>query len=322
MRFHPPGPHFGGPVTFGDSSAAAIPSFTGTAFEYERFSADVDWMPQTVLIAKSVYVWLHQLSKAYRHPFTPRPGSRRRTGILARRGFNALWLIGVWERSRASQRIKQMTGNPEAAASAYSLADYTIADDLGGEPAYLNLRDRAGPRAAAGQRHGAQSYGHRFALGVPAPGLVLSLPYTPYPAYWFNGPDLSQDERVEIKIEDHYFDRTDAAVVFRRQDRWTGDTRYIYHGNDGTSFPWNDTAQLNYLKPEVREAVIQTILHVARLFPIIRFDAAMTLTKQHYQRLWFPVPGSGGAIPSRAEHGMSKADFDAAMPNRILARAG
>jgi hypothetical protein len=78
--------------------------------------------------------------------------------------------------------------------------------------------------------------------------------------------------------------------------------------------PWNDTAQLNYLNPEVREAVIQTILHVARQFPIIRFDAAMTLAKKHYQRLWFPEPGSGGAIPSRAEHGMSRHDFDAAMP--------
>ena len=27
----------------------------------------------------------------------------------------------------------------------------------------------------------------------------------------------------------------------------TGETSYIYHGNDGTSMPWNDTAQLNYL---------------------------------------------------------------------------
>ena len=56
-------------------------------------------------------------------------------------------------------------------------------------------------------------------------------------------------------------------MVFRRRDKWTGDTRYIYHGNDGTSFPWNDTAQLDYLNPAVREQVIQTILHVARLFP-------------------------------------------------------
>jgi hypothetical protein len=78
--------------------------------------------------------------------------------------------------------------------------------------------------------------------------------------------------------------------------------------------PWNDTAQLNYLNPEVREAVIQTILHVARKFPVIRFDAAMTLAKKHFQRLWFPEPGTGGAIPSRAEHGLTKEQFDAAMP--------
>ena len=58
------------------------------------------------------------------------------------------------------------------------------------------------------------------------------------------------------------------------------------------------------------EAVIQTILHVARKFPIIRFDAAMTLAKRHYQRLWFPEPGSGGDIPSRAEHGLTKEDVE------------
>jgi hypothetical protein len=81
--------------------------------------------------------------------------------------------------------------------------------------------------------------------------------------------------------------------------------------------PWNDTAQLNYLNPEVREGVIQTILHVARKFPVIRFDAAMTLAKRHYQRLWFPEPGTGGAIPSRAEHGMSKKQFDEFLPEEF-----
>ncbi len=106
-------------------------------------------------------------------------------------------------------------------------------------------------------------------------------------------------------------------MVFRRRDKWTGEIRYVYHGNDGTSFPWNDTAQLDYLNAAAREQVIQTILHVARLFPIIRFDAAMTLAKRHFQRLWFPIPGTGGAIPSRAEYSMSKADFDAAMPEEF-----
>ncbi len=127
---------------------------------------------------------------------------------------------------------------------------------------------------------------------------------------------------MEIHLEDHYYDKTDAAVVFKRYDRHTEDTRYVYHGNDGTSFPWNDTAQLDYLKAEVREAVIQTILHVARNFPVIRFDAAMTLAKKHIQRLWFPEPGAGGAIPSRSEHGMTRAEFDDGDPGGVLARSG
>jgi hypothetical protein len=36
---------------------------------------------------------------------------------LARRGMNSLWLIGIWERSRASKTIKQLCGNPDAVAS-------------------------------------------------------------------------------------------------------------------------------------------------------------------------------------------------------------
>ncbi len=317
MRFHPPGPHFGGAQTWGDSSAAAIPSFA--PHEYERFSQDVEWMPRTVLVAKSVYVWLHQLSKQYRRAIDRLDQiPNEELEVLARRGFNALWLIGVWERSQASRRIKQMMGNPEAAASAYSLYDYSIANDLGGEAAYINLRDRAaqrGIRLASDMVPNHMGIDSRWV--IQHPDWFLSLGYKPYPSYSFEGPDVSSDGRVEIKIEDHYFDKTDAAVAFRRVDRWSGETRYIYHGNDGTSFPWNDTAQLNYLKAEVREAVIQTILHVARLFPIIRFDAAMTLTKQHYQRLWFPAPGTGGAIPSRAEHGLTKQQFDEAMPQEF-----
>ena len=130
----------------------------------------------------------------------------------------------------------------------------------------------------------------------------------------------AQDARLGALDESQQMLRgaTDGLGVRQaRQDHATGEARFIYHGNDGTSMPWNDTAQLDYLNPEVREAVIQTILSVARRFPIIRFDAAMTLAKKHYQRLWFPLPGDAGAIPSRAEHGMSRPDFDAVFPHEF-----
>ena len=101
-------------------------------------------MPTAVLIAKSTYVWLAQLSRQYgRHIDRLDEIPDEELAVLAHRGINSLWLIGVWERSRASKTIKQLCGNSDAVASAYSLFDYTIADDLGGEAAYINLRDRA-----------------------------------------------------------------------------------------------------------------------------------------------------------------------------------
>ncbi len=152
---------------------------------------------------------------------------------------------------------------------------------------------------------------------IEHPDRFISVAEPPFPAYTFGGENLADDDRVEIRLEDHYWNDSDAAVVFERRDRATGERRYVYHGNDGTSFPWNDTAQLDYLQADVREAVIQTILEVARRFPVIRFDAAMVLAKTHIERLWWPEPGHGGAIPSRSEHAMSRADFERLMPNEF-----
>jgi glycosidase len=299
---------------------APLQTFGGGEYqEYERYSPDKEWMPRLVLIAKNSYVWLEQLSRKYgRWIRTLDQIPDEELDILRESGFTGLWLIGLWERSRASQRIKQRMGDADAVASAYSLYSYDIAEDLGGWSALENLRSRAWQR---GVRLSADMVPNHMGIDsrwvIEHPDWFLSLPYSPYPSYSFNSEDLSDDPRVGVYLEDHYYDRTDAAVVFQRRDHQTGDVRYIYHGNDGTSFPWNDTAQLDYLKAEVREAVIQTILHVARNFPVIRFDAAMTLAKKHVQRLWFPEPGSGGAIPSRSEHGMTRAEFDEAIPEEF-----
>ncbi|HEY7131096.1 MAG TPA: alpha-amylase family glycosyl hydrolase, partial [Candidatus Limnocylindrales bacterium] len=304
----------GGPVP------AEAPSFSGAEAEAERFSEDREWMPRLVLIAKSTYVWLDQLSK--RHGREIRRLDRipdEALADLARRGITGLWLIGLWQRSRASERIKRMRGNQDAVASAYSLDDYRIADDLGGEDALGHLRDQAwrhGIRLASDMVPNHMGIDSRWVIDHPERFIQLADP--PYPAYRFEGANVGDDPRVEIRIEDHYWDDSDAAVVFERRDTATGERRYLYHGNDGTSFPWNDTAQLDFLRAEVRETVIRTILDVAHRFPVIRFDAAMVLAKKHVERLWYPEPGQGGAIPSRAEHGaMPKAEFDRLMPHEF-----
>ncbi len=295
--------------------------YAGQWAELEAFSADKDWMPKVVMLAKNALVWLDQLSRRFGRAITRLDQvPDEELDRLARSGFTALWLIGVWERSGASRRIKRTMGNQEAEASAYSLFDYEVARELGGEGALGNLRERAwrrGIRLASDMVPNHTGIDSRWMIEHPDRFLGYPKPYPPFPSYSFNGPNLMEDPRVGVFLEDHYYSRSDASVVFKRVDFHTGDSRYIYHGNDGTHMPWNDTAQLDFLNPETREAVIRTILHVASLFPIIRFDAAMTLTKKHFQRLWFPEPGRGGDIPSRAECGISRFDFDRAMPKEF-----
>src|SRR6185437_4599349 len=161
LRFHPPGPdwHRHGQPGWG------MAGFVGDEFigfeeqfgkrryahgyqaplnEYEAFSSDQAWMPNVVMMAKSTFVWLEQLSKKYQrhiHRLDHIPDEELR--LLADRGITALWLIGLWERSTASRTIKRLRGHSDAVASAYSLKGYEIADDLGGYEAFDSLKRRA-----------------------------------------------------------------------------------------------------------------------------------------------------------------------------------
>ena len=317
------GPGFGpGPVEVADFSGGGPPPGPGglTADDTGvRFSRDHAWMKRLVMMAKHTYVWLDQLSR--------RTGLELRTldaipddalAELADAGVTGLWLIGVWERSTASRDIKHRMGNPEALASAYSVWDYVVAEALGGEPALAALQARA---ARYGIRIGADMVPNHTAIDgrwvAEHPERFVQLPRPPFENYTFDGPDLGHDDRMHVSLEDGYWSQSDAAVVFRHEQVETGRIRYIYHGNDGTVMPWNDTAQLDFTRAETREAVIQSLVAVAQRFPILRLDAAMTLARRHVQRLWYPPPGQGGAIPSRAARGLSAAEFEARMPREF-----
>ena len=287
--------------------------------EYERFSPDREWMPKVILMAKTVLVWLYQLSKKYNREITRLDQiPDEELDALKDAGFTGLWLIGLWERSYASKRIKQINGNPEAASSAYSLLNYEIAGNLGGWSALENLRWRCWQR---GIRLASDMVPNHTGMDgnwvTEHPDYFITTKECPSPSYTFNGENLSHDGRVSIFLEDHYYSKNDCAVCFKRVDNQTGDVTYIYHGNDGTGMPWNDTAQIDYLNPVAREAVMQQILKVARNFPIIRFDAAMVLAKKHIRRLWYPQPGHGGDIYSRSRYALTTDEFEARIPNEF-----
>ena len=301
----------------GDKAEIEIPVFSEE--EPERFTKDEHWMPNLVLIAKNFHVWLEQLSRKYGRwirYFDDVPDEE--IELLANRGITGIWFIGIWERSPISRKIKHLTGNVTAESSAYSIRNYYPETNLGGWESLLKLKTRL---RKYGIRLGVDMIPNHTGLDsdwiVEHPDWFLSVAEPPFPGYSFNGPNLSNRSEIEVYLEDHYYDNSDAAVVFKLYHKIRDKVYYIYHGNDGTGLPWNDTAQLDYLNPQVRKTVKNTILEIANNFSIIRFDAAMTLAKRHIRRLWYPQPGEGGDIPSRANYGMNRSEFDKRIPHEF-----
>ncbi|HAF61639.1 MAG TPA: hypothetical protein DCK95_04865 [Anaerolineaceae bacterium] len=278
------------------------------------------WKKNLVLIAKNANVWLVQLSRKYGRTIQHLDQIPvEELAQLADWGINSLWLIGVWERSPASERIKELYGRTETTASAYSIKEYRIAASLGGESAVDGLLyqcEQLGIKLCVDMVPNHTGVDATWLLEHP--DWYISVPKSPIDSFLFNSPDLSPLPDVSIMLENGYYDQSGAAEVFLYEDKEKDIKQYIYHGNDGTSMPWNDTAQLDYLNPQVREQIIQTILTIVQRFPLMRFDAAMTLTKKHFQRLWYPLPNSKErCIPTRENNTMSAEEFDRRMPREF-----
>jgi hypothetical protein len=277
-----------------------------------------DWQRNLVLTARNTPVWLYQLSQKYGRDIQHLDQIPEvEIALLAERGFTSLWLVGLWQRSPASRKIKHLYGRPDAIASAYSIYAYLPAVNLGGEAALAELRRKAN---AHGIYLACDMVPNHTGLDAPwlfqHPDRYISLPHSPVDKFAFNSPNLSDDPAGAIYLEEGYYNQTGAAEVFKYVPQ-NGPAMYIYHGNDGTSMPWNDTAQLNYLNPDTRQAVLREILQVARKFHIIRLDAAMTLVREHFKRLWFPSTGGEKSIPTRGMVTMNDAEFDRLMPREF-----
>ena len=123
-------PRFAG----GGPGLVAVPSYDARGdLEYEAYSADSNWMPNVILLAKSTLVWLDQLSKLYGYTIaTLDQIPDHELDLIASRGFTGLWLIGLWERSLASKRIKNLCGNPEGGAAADARPGGEIASSIRG----------------------------------------------------------------------------------------------------------------------------------------------------------------------------------------------
>ncbi len=179
---------------------------------------------------------------------------------------DAVWLMGVWERSPAGLEIA--LGEPGLMAGMRSALPDLRDEDVIGSP--YCVRDyvvdaRFGDLAAA-----------REALA--ARGLKLILDYVPnhvapdhpwllsHPEYFIRGSeeDLARDPASWLRVGE--------TIVARGRDPY---------------FPaWPDVVQLNAFSPELREAVRSLLERLAGMCDGVRCDMAMLMTNEVFSRTW------------------------------------
>ena len=70
--------------------------------------------------------------------------------------------------------------------------------------------------------------------------------------------------------------------------------RYLAHGKDPYFPGWTDTVQIDYRKPDTREAMLGLLLEAASRCDGVRCDMAMLLISDVFNKTWQHVPAEGG----------------------------
>jgi hypothetical protein len=231
------------------------------------------WRKYPTVYEINTWVWLGELSRAGGRRVTLGDVPQDELEKLARLGFDAVWLMGVWERSLAARQISRT--NPALLEEyARTLHDFTEEDIVGSPYAVVAYR----VDLALGGDDGLADF--RTRLG--AAGLRLILDFVPnhmaidHPWISDNPERLVQSDAVMLEREPQNYFR---AGVDEQ-------SRVFAHGRDPYFDGWPDTVQLDYRRAGTREAMARELLSVASKCDGVRCDMAMLVTREVFKRTW------------------------------------
>jgi hypothetical protein len=189
-------------------------------------------------------------------------------------GVDALWLMGVWERSPAGVRLALESPSHMADFRA-TLEDLTESDVIGSAYSVhrYEVDGRFGGRdGLAAARRALADRGVRLLVDF-VPNHVA-----PDHAWLVEHPEYF----VQGTPDDVAHDPAGFLVV--------GDT-VIARGRDPYFPPWPDVAQLNAFAPGLRQAAIDTLVDIGRQADGVRCDMAMLMLNDVFRRTWSDRPG-------------------------------
>lgn len=227
------------------------------------------WPTQPVIYEINTAVWLGDLSRAAGRRLTLGELSASDWDAVTPSGVDAVWLMGVWERSPAGLALANANADLQAAFHE-ALPDVGAADVIGSPYCvrrYVVDTVFGGTEALATARS-----------ALAARGVRLLLDYVPNHV----APDHSW-----VSTNPDLFVHGDASDIETDPGGWLATGGYVLaHGRDPYFPPWPDVVQLNAFSPALRSATARTLADIAAQCDGIRCDMAMLMTNPVFAKTW------------------------------------
>jgi hypothetical protein len=217
----------------------------------------------------NTWVWLQEFSQQYQRPVSLAEVPAAEWDALASWGFDAVWLMGVWERSPAGRNIALQDANllnsfrdalpdyttNDIAGSPYCVRQYTVAPSLGGNAGLAVAREELKRRGM---------------------GLILDLV-----------PNHVAPDHPWVRLHPKYFIHGGPEDLAREpQSFFQAGDQVLARGRDPYFPPWPDVIQVNAFSPGYRQALTDTLMTLAGQCDGVRCDMAMLLVNRIFRQTW------------------------------------
>jgi len=236
------------------------------------------WPDKPVIYEVNTAIWLADLSRAAGQPVTLADVPAAAWDEVTPDGIDAVWLMGVWERSPAG--LELANANAALQASFRDALPGLRPDDVAGSPycvrRYVVDASFGGPEALAWARAVLSARGIRLLLDYVPNHVAPDHPWvTSHPELFVNG------DEADIEADPSAWVRAAGRV--------------LAHGRDPYFPPWPDVVQLDAFSPALRAAATATLTDIAAQCDGIRCDMAMLMTNGVFAKTW---GGRTGAEPA------------------------
>jgi hypothetical protein len=236
------------------------------------------WSKYPTLYEIDTWVWLTDLTRKYGRGIHLGSVPTAEWDAIAAHEFDAVWLMGVWERSPAGIEIANHNAglvedfrraltdfnSSDNVGSPYCIRNYVVDPHLGGTEGLAAAREELAVR-----------------------GMKLILDFV---------PNHVAPDHPWVTSHPEYFVQGTAQDAFGDRDSFLIANGKVFARGRDPNFPaWPDVLQLNAFDPGLRQAVIETLRSIAAQSDGVRCDMAMLPMTRIFERTW---SGRAGFRPS------------------------